>query len=175
MLLEKKGCLTRLFKSASFFKVFARLSAFFEIWNLKLLNNFKSPWLLDSGFRWQEMFIWYFLLFPIEKEPCWIGEGWLKPCYFGTPVFCTFNHSYSGLFAHTCKVQLFWEGHKNMRNRPYGFEIYFKINVKTIRTIAQIFVTFSEKLNFNTQKVSLSLDLNILISNLTSKLTLTFS
>ena len=33
-----------------------------------------------------------------------------------------------------------------MRNRPYGFEIY---NVKTIRTIAQIFVAFSEKLNFN--------------------------
>ena len=22
------------------------------------------------------------------------------------------------------KVQLFWEGHKNVRNRPYGFEIY---------------------------------------------------
>ena len=24
---------------------------------------------------------------------------------------------------HECKVQLFWEGHKNVRNRPYGFEI----------------------------------------------------
>ena len=35
-----------------------------------------------------------------------------------------------------------------MRNRPYGFEIYL-VNVKTIRTIAQIFVAFSEKLNFN--------------------------
>ena len=34
-----------------------------------------------------------------------------------------------------------------MRNRPYGFEIYL-VNVKTIRTIAQIFVAFSEKLNF---------------------------
>ena len=45
------------------------------------------------------------------------------------------------------KVQLFWEGHKNVRNRPYGFEIYL-VNVKTIRTIAQIFVAFSEKLNF---------------------------
>ena len=30
----------------------------------------------------------------------------------------------------------------------YGFEIYF-VNVKTMRTIAQIFVAFSEKLNFN--------------------------
>ena len=45
-------------------------------------------------------------------------------------------------------VQLFWKGHKNVRNRPYGFEIYLK-NMKTIRTIAQIFVAFSEKLNFN--------------------------
>ena len=34
-----------------------------------------------------------------------------------------------------------------MRNRPYGFEIYL-VNVKTIRTIAHIFVAFSEKLNF---------------------------
>ena len=46
------------------------------------------------------------------------------------------------------KVQLFWEGHKNMRNRPYAFEIYL-VNVKAMRTIAQIFVAFSEKLNFN--------------------------
>ena len=34
-----------------------------------------------------------------------------------------------------------------MRNHPYGFDIYL-VNVKTIRTIAQIFVAFSEKLNF---------------------------
>ena len=45
------------------------------------------------------------------------------------------------------KIQLFWEGHKNVLNRPYGFEIYL-VNVKTMRMIAQIFVTFSEKLNF---------------------------
>jgi hypothetical protein len=35
-----------------------------------------------------------------------------------------------------------------MRNHHYGFEIDL-VNVKTIRTIAQIFVAFSEKLNFN--------------------------
>jgi hypothetical protein len=35
-----------------------------------------------------------------------------------------------------------------MPNRPYGFETYL-VNVKTIRTIAQNFVAFSEKLNFN--------------------------
>ena len=46
------------------------------------------------------------------------------------------------------KVQLFWESHKNLRNRPYGFEIYL-VNVKTMRTIVQIFVAFSEKLNFD--------------------------
>ena len=34
-----------------------------------------------------------------------------------------------------------------MRNLPYGFDIYL-VNVKTIRQIAQIFVPFSEKLNF---------------------------
>ena len=37
---------------------------------------------------------------------------------------------------------------KNVLNRPYGFEIYL-VNIKTMRTIAQIFVAFSEKLNFN--------------------------
>ena len=34
-----------------------------------------------------------------------------------------------------------------MRNLPHGFDIYL-VNVKTMRKIAQIFVTFSEKLNF---------------------------
>ena len=33
-------------------------------------------------------------------------------------------------------------------NLPYGFEIYL-VNVKTMRTIAQIFAAFSENLNFN--------------------------
>ena len=45
------------------------------------------------------------------------------------------------------KVQLFWEGHKNVRNLPHGFDIYL-VNVKTMRKIAHIFVAFSEKLNF---------------------------
>ena len=39
------------------------------------------------------------------------------------------------------------ETHKNVRNRPHGFDI--KLNFKTIRTIAHIFVASSEKLNFN--------------------------
>ena len=38
--------------------------------------------------------------------------------------------------------------HKNVGDRPFGFEIYL-VTVKTMRTIAQIFVAFSEKLNFN--------------------------
>ena len=45
------------------------------------------------------------------------------------------------------KVQVFLEGHKNVRNSPYDLEIYL-VNVKTITTIAHIFVAFSEKLNF---------------------------
>ena len=51
------------------------------------------------------------------------------------------------LLIFSVKVQLFWGDNKNVRNRPYGFKIYL-VNVKTIRTIAQIFVAFSEKLNF---------------------------
>ena len=35
-----------------------------------------------------------------------------------------------------------------MRNLPHGFDIYL-VTVKTMRKIAQIFVVFSEKLNFN--------------------------
>ena len=46
-----------------------------------------------------------------------------------------------------CKVQLFWEGHKILRNQPHGFDIYL-VNVKTMRQIAQ---TFSEKLNFKVE------------------------
>ena len=42
------------------------------------------------------------------------------------------------------KVQFFWEGYKNVRNLPDGFEICL-VKVKTMRTIAQIFVAFSEK------------------------------
>ena len=39
------------------------------------------------------------------------------------------------------KVQLFWEGHKNLRHPPYGFDIYL-VNVKTIKRMAQILVAF---------------------------------
>ena len=52
------------------------------------------------------------------------------------------------------KVQLFWESHKNLRNRPHGFDVYL-VNVKTMRNIAPIFVAFSEKLNF---KIDFPLD-----------------
>ena len=48
-------------------------------------------------------------------------------------------------------VQLFWEGHKNLRNLPYGFDIAL-VNVKAMSTIVQIFVAFSEKLNFKCEQ-----------------------
>ena len=44
------------------------------------------------------------------------------------------------------KVQIFWEGHKNLHYLSYGFKVYL---VNFIRQIVQIFVAFSEKLNFN--------------------------
>ena len=46
------------------------------------------------------------------------------------------------------KVPLLRERHKNLRNLPHGFDIYL-VNIKTIIKIAQVFVAFSEKLNFN--------------------------
>ena len=46
------------------------------------------------------------------------------------------------------KAQLFWEGHKNLRYLPYGFDIYL-VTIKTINQIPPIFVAFTEKLNFN--------------------------
>ena len=39
---------------------------------------------------------------------------------------------------------------KILRNLPHGFDIYL-VNVKTMRKIAQIFVAFSEKPNFNSK------------------------
>ena len=62
-------------------------------------------------------------------------------------VLCVWKFYMLKCNAQVCKVQLFWEGHKNLHNLPHGFEIYL-VNVKTMRKIAQIFVTFSEKLNF---------------------------
>ena len=56
------------------------------------------------------------------------------------------------LWSYWCKVQIFRDGHKDLSNLPHGFNIYL-VNVKTIRKIAQIFVAFSEKLNFPTFKI----------------------
>ena len=52
------------------------------------------------------------------------------------------------LFLLFCKDQLFWEGHKNLLNLPHGLNVCL-VNVQTMRKIVQIFVSFSEKLNFN--------------------------
>ena len=45
------------------------------------------------------------------------------------------------------KVQIFWEENKNLLNLPYGLLSKCQ-NHKLIRQIAQIFVAFSENLNF---------------------------
>ena len=43
-----------------------------------------------------------------------------------------------------------------MRNLPHGLDVYY-VNVQTMSKIAQIFVAFSEKLNFMLQAGSLKL------------------
>ena len=52
---------------------------------------------------------------------------------------------------------------QKLRNLPYGFDIHL-VNVKTIRRIAQNFVAFSEKLNFNENHQELPAHIEI-ISN----------
>ena len=61
-----------------------------------------------------------------------------------------------------------------MRNRPDGFDIYL-VNVKTIRTIAHIFVVFSEKLNFTEKKRSKKKENKQFESTLDIDQSLTFS
>ena len=60
-----------------------------------------------------------------------------------------FTFSFSEKATNICSIVLMvWPfTYKNFRNRPYGFDIYY-VNVKALRTIAQIFVAFSKKLNF---------------------------
>ena len=43
------------------------------------------------------------------------------------------------------KVNLFWEGRKNLHNLFYGLDIY---QVQPLREVSQIFAALSEKLNF---------------------------
>ena len=62
-------------------------------------------------------------------------------------IHCGYNNDYlRTLQCYVHKVQLFWEGHKNLLNLPCLMVLTF--NVKTMRQSAQIFVAFSEKLNF---------------------------
>ena len=71
------------------------------------------------------------------------------------PVFLSHNNSsvarvvilHSQIHSLQIKVQLLWEGHKSLWNHPHGLDIYL-VNVQTMRKIAQIFLAFSEKLNF---------------------------
>ena len=54
-------------------------------------------------------------------------------CLYNQKFICTLK----------VKVQLFWEGHKNLRNLPHGFDIYL-VTSKPYWQIPQI----AEKLNF---------------------------
>ena len=46
-----------------------------------------------------------------------------------------------------CIVSTFWKAHKIWENLPLGLDVY-QVNVQSIWKIAQIFVCFSESLNF---------------------------
>ena len=59
----------------------------------------------------------------------------------------SYASEYLKTFNSVSKVKLFWEAHKNMRHPPLGFSIYL-VNFKTMRRMAQLFLAFSEKLNF---------------------------
>ena len=50
---------------------------------------------------------------------------WEKLTYKKLSNFANFN---SWMIKFTVKVKLFWEGHKNLRNLPHGFDIYL-VNV----------------------------------------------
>ena len=56
-----------------------------------------------------------------------------------------------------------------MRNLPHGFDIYL-VNVKSMRQIAQIFVAFSEKLNFTINQVGVLINGVIKVGNFTFEL-----
>ena len=61
-----------------------------------------------------------------------------------------FEQNLFSLFKLTeSKVQLFWEGHKSLRNLPHGYDIYL-VSVKTMRKIAQIFCPSQKSWTLNT-------------------------
>ena len=90
--------------------------------------------------------IYYFSphdFFKIMKYSVVFSTANLKLAISHILMFGSSHDAKANLFSFF-KVQLFWEGHNNL---PCGFDIYL-VNVKTVRQIAQIFVAFSEKLNF---------------------------
>ena len=74
----------------------------------------------------------------------YVPQWWVE---FDDDLSWLFTNRFSATRYMKVKVQLFWEDHKKFCNLPHGFDIYLVI-VKTLRKIAQIFVAFSEKLNF---------------------------
>ena len=79
-------------------------------------------------------------------------------CYivhFDSLKVFVWNSSYTSAFCRKNKIlvqDLFWEGHKNLRNLPHGFAVYL-VHVKTLKKISQFSVAFSEKLNFILYKI----------------------
>ena len=105
----------------------------------KSKNNSSRKRLRFSTF-WNYYFLEKICLQTITRSAACYQPRWLEPKN-------KIKNSYETLHYRVGRVQLFWESHKNMLNRPYDFDIYL-VNVKTMRTIVLILVAFSEKLNF---------------------------
>ena len=81
-----------------------------------------------------------------KRNACELGRECHRISNHSSQLLFLLNNNILGVLGKYCdsdhwvfKVQLFWEGHK-----------ICLVNVKTMRKIAQIFVAFSEKLNFIT-------------------------
>ena len=137
----------------SFFSFFRFLNL--VIFKIKILKN-RSLWpqqpqlmLSNADSIWTSYLDWVSRLKKAERvrkrEPLRRNDDQAEPISFillpPFNVVTTVNDYGATRSFIRIKVQLFWEGHKNLRDLHHDFGIYL-VNVKTMRKIAQIFVAF---------------------------------
>ena len=71
--------------------------------------------------------------FSFESLGLYVIDGPHGSCCENTLHFVLCNVGWTSVDI--IKVRFFWEGYKNLRNLPHGFDIYL-VNVKTVRKIA---------------------------------------
>ena len=123
-------------------------------WNKICENSTKTKFFFRCRIWWSKIYFirnnfWKFviewILSFVDSNPQCYELSCCGSC--GLDFFSFIQIALARLSLWNSKVRLFWQGHKNLRNLPYGFDIYL-VSVKNMRKIAQIFVAFSEKLNF---------------------------